>query len=155
MKFSRLILYKVVSSRILEENSRVIYLMEARNQNKKLWNKNVNHRDNSEISIGSIIRLLCPMPIEAYMRCDVPLVISHQPAILMKTPRILENVRMSNEFEANTSLAFYTIMLKLLLILLQLLKNLDQEIFVTGKEFQIGMVSKDAVIVVYHLIAQA
>ena len=46
------------------------------------------------------------MPINAYMRCDIPLVISHQPAILMKTPRTLENVRMSNEIEANTSLAF-------------------------------------------------
>ena len=106
MKFSRLILCKVVSHKIPEENSRVVYLMEARNQNKNLWNKNVNHRDNGAISIGSIIRLPCPMPIDAYMRCDIPLVISHQPAILMKTPRALENVRMSNEIEANTSLAF-------------------------------------------------
>jgi len=77
MKFSQLILYKVVLSKIVEENSRVVYLMETRNQNKNLWNKNVNHRDNGTISIGSIICLLCLMPIDAYIRCDIPLVISH------------------------------------------------------------------------------
>ena len=80
--------------------------METRNQNKNLWNKNVNHRDNGAISIGSIIRLPCPMPIDAYVRCDIPLVICHQLAMLMKTPRALENNRMMNEIEANTSLAF-------------------------------------------------
>ena len=31
---------------------------------------------------------------------------SHQPAMLMKTPRALENTRMMNDIEANTSLAF-------------------------------------------------
>ena len=46
------------------------------------------------------------MPIEDSMRCDIPLVMSHQSAILMKTLRALENVRMSNEIEANASLAF-------------------------------------------------
>ena len=39
--------------------------------------------------------------------------------------------------------------------LTHLLKQLPQEIFVTGKEFQIGMVSKDAVVMECHLIAQA
>ena len=106
IKFSRLILCKVASSKIVEANFRVLYLMETRNQNKNLWNKNVNHRDNGALSIGSIIRLPCPIPIDACMRCDIPLVISHQPATLMKTPRALENTRMMNEIEANTSLAF-------------------------------------------------
>lgn len=47
------------------------------------------------------------MPIDSCMRFDIPLVISHQPAMLMKTLRVLENVRMSNEIEASTSLAFF------------------------------------------------
>ena len=49
MKFSRLILCKIVSSNIEDENNRVVYLMEARNHNKNLWNKNVNYRDNGTI----------------------------------------------------------------------------------------------------------
>lgn len=106
MKFSRIILAKVVSDSNVEENARVVYLMEARNQNKNLWNKNVNYRDNGAISVGSIIRLPCPMPIDSYMRCDIPLIVSHQPAILLKFPRIIRPIPLNNEIEANTSLAF-------------------------------------------------
>ena len=46
------------------------------------------------------------MHIEACVGCDITLVTSHQPETFMKTPRVLENVRMSNEIEANTSLNF-------------------------------------------------
>ena len=106
MKFSRLILCKVVSSYTEEENARVVYLMEARNQNKNLWNKNVNHRDNGSISIGSIIRLPCPMPINTYMRCDIPLIVSYQPAILLKFPSTIRSIPMNIEIESNTSSAF-------------------------------------------------
>ena len=106
VKFTRLIMARVVSTVHEEENSRVIYLMEARNQNKNLWNKNVNQRDNGAITVGSIIRIPCPMPVESYMRGDIPLIVSHQPSILLKFPRSLRSIPMNHEIEGNTSLAF-------------------------------------------------
>ena len=51
MKFSRLILCRVHSQRYPEDNHQLVYIMEARNQNSNMWSKNVNHRDNSVISI--------------------------------------------------------------------------------------------------------
>ena len=39
--------------------------------------------------------------------------------------------------------------------MLQLLKQLAQEIFMTGKKFQIGMALNDAVVMACHLIVQA
>ena len=107
VKFTRLIMAKIIFTGVHEEeNSRVVYLMEARNQNKNLWSKNVNQRDNGAISVGSIIRIPCPMPVENYMRGDIPLIVSHQPAILLKFPRIMRPIAMNQEIEANTSLAF-------------------------------------------------
>ena len=106
IKFTRLIMAKVVSNCHEKENSRVVYLMEARNQNKNLWNKNINHRDNGAISVGSIIRIPCPMPIESYMRGDIPLIVSHQPAILLKFPRTVQAIPMVQESEANSSMSF-------------------------------------------------
>ena len=65
-------------------NCRLVYIMEARNMNANMWNKNVNHRDNGAISIGSIIRFPCHMYIETYMRYNVPLIVSHHHDILME-----------------------------------------------------------------------
>jgi hypothetical protein len=106
MKFSRLILARIHSVHFSEDNSRLVYIMEARNQNSNLWNKNVNHRDNGAISIGSIIRFSCPLPIESYMRCDIPIMTSHVPAILLKSPKRISTIPINNEIEANTSLGF-------------------------------------------------
>jgi hypothetical protein len=80
--------------------------MEAHNMNQSLWQKNLNHRDNGAVSVGSIIRMMCPMPIESYMRNDTPIVQSPYPVILLKFPTCLFAISMNQEIEANASLAF-------------------------------------------------
>eukprot|EP00957_Ditylum_brightwellii_P138811 10580935-Ditylum_brightwellii.AAC.1 len=60
--------------------------MEACNMNQPLWQKNLNHRDNGAVSVGSIIRMMCPMLIESYMCNDIPIVQSPYPLILLKFP---------------------------------------------------------------------
>ena len=76
--------------------------MEARNQNMNLWAKNTN-RDNGAISIGSFVCFTYPMPIQQYMRCDIPLLMSQLPAILLKTPSMI-TYPLNYEIESNTSL---------------------------------------------------
>ena len=106
MKFSRLILAKIHSTVHPSENAKLIYIMEARNKNQNLWSKNVNLRDNGAVSIGSFIRIPSPLPVESYMRCDIPLIVSHSPVILLKPPLSVPQIYMNFSVEANTSLGF-------------------------------------------------
>ena len=103
MKFTRLILARVCSKS--DDNSRLVYIMEARNQNSNLWSKNINHRDSGAISVGSFIRFPSPMPITQYMRCDIPMIFSSLPAVLLKTPKMITTA-INQEIESNTSLGF-------------------------------------------------
>lgn len=106
MKFSRLILAKVHSTINPSDNAKLIYIMEARNKNQNLWSKNVNLRDNGAVSIGAFIRIPSPLPIEAYMRCDIPLIVSHSPCILLTPPSTVSQISMNFAIESHTSLGF-------------------------------------------------
>ena len=103
--FSRMFLCKVHSPDH-DDHSRIVYLMEARNLNSTLWNRNVNHRDNGSITVGSIIRVPCPLPIDSWMRGDIPLIVSHFPVFLLKFPSHINTIQMNSEIGGNTSLAF-------------------------------------------------
>eukprot|EP00957_Ditylum_brightwellii_P130544 9958291-Ditylum_brightwellii.AAC.1 len=63
--------------------------MEARNVNQSLWQKNLNHCNNGAVSIGSIIRMMCPTPIESYTCNNITTVQSPYPGILLKFPTYL------------------------------------------------------------------
>ncbi len=106
MRLSRIILCRVYSQLYLEDNNKLVYIMEARNQNPNLWNKNVNHRDSGAISIGSIIRFPSPLPITTYMRNDIPMMTSHVPSVLLKYPQKISSISINEEIEANCSQAF-------------------------------------------------
>eukprot|EP00957_Ditylum_brightwellii_P108216 8256661-Ditylum_brightwellii.AAC.1 len=80
--------------------------MEARNMKQSLWQKNLNCRDNGAVSVGSIIRMMCSIPIVSYMHNNIPIVQSPYPAILLKFSTCLFAISMNHEIEANTSLTF-------------------------------------------------
>ena len=80
--------------------------MEARNMNTYLWSRNVNYRDNGSISIGSIIRVCCPRPVDNFMRGDIPLMVTHNPVFLLKYPSKIATMQIDPEIGSNTSLAF-------------------------------------------------
>ena len=56
--FSRLMLCRVYSEEKYFNGSRLIYLMESKNSNQCLFNKNVELRDNGVISIGTFFRIV-------------------------------------------------------------------------------------------------
>ena len=103
MKFSRLFLCRVYSQSYQEDNDQLVYVMESRNQNSNLWNKNIHHRDNGALSIGSFFRFLCPLPIVTYMRGDIPMLRSHMPCVLLKFPSRIGTVAIEEEIETNES----------------------------------------------------
>lgn len=88
------------------ESSKLAYLMEARNQNKQLWNSNLEWRDNGVISIGTIFCILGPRPIDNVMSGDVPMLQSDFPAVIMKPPKLFVPVNIDPMIQGNTALAF-------------------------------------------------
>ena len=66
-KLTRLILARVHSLTNNYDNSCLVYIIEYGNQNKNLWIKYINHRDNGKISTGSYMNLLCPLTIDQFM----------------------------------------------------------------------------------------
>ena len=83
-------LCRVYSNKRYFDESRLIYLMESKNSNQCLFNKNIELRDNGVISIGTFFRIVTPLPIENKMRGDIPLINTHLPLIVMMRP-ILKN----------------------------------------------------------------
>ena len=67
--------------------------------------KNINLWDNGAISVGSFICFPCPMPIQQQMRCDIALLTSQLPAVLLKTQTMYTHPR-HYEIESHTSLGF-------------------------------------------------
>jgi hypothetical protein len=61
--------------------------MESRTQNTTLWKRNVEFRDNGILTIGSIIRILAPRPVESLMAGDIPLLTTNFPVVIMQPPR--------------------------------------------------------------------
>ena len=80
--------------------------MKARNRNNTFYNVNVQYIDNGDISIGSFLRVPCPMTINQYMRGDIPLVVSNFTGILLRFPEYLPLIGTNNAIEANNSSAF-------------------------------------------------
>ena len=106
MKFTRLIISRVHSNQYLEYNTRLVYIMQSRNENLHLWNTNTNNCDNGAILIGYLIRFPCPLPIIQCMICNIPMIKLHHTVILTKNPVSIARFPMNNEIESNTYLGF-------------------------------------------------
>ena len=46
------------------------------------------------------------MPITQYMRCDIPMLVSQNPCILLKSPSKLPSIQITEDIGTNTSLGF-------------------------------------------------
>ena len=65
--------------------SRLTYTTETWTQNRYFWIFNVNLRDNSILRIGTIFRVLDPLPVERFMEGDIPLLVSKVKAVIFKS----------------------------------------------------------------------
>lgn len=85
MPYTRLILCRVFSP---EEGNALVYLMESpsKNKNTNLWLNNVELRDNGIVTVGTILRIVSPLPVTSYLRGDIPILQSNQPAIVLEKP---------------------------------------------------------------------
>lgn len=101
--YSRLILLRVFSN---TESDRLCYLMETRNTNTCLWDRNVELRDNGVVTMGTYIRVLAPKPIKSLMSGDIPMLETQFPVIVMRTPDQIQPVPVNFEIQGNNALSF-------------------------------------------------
>jgi len=104
--FSRLLLCRLHPEKNQNEHTRLLYLMEAKNSNNVLFERNLEYRDDGTISIGSFFRILAPLPIVNSMRNDIPLVKTQLPIVAMKRPVTLTSTPISLQIPENMSMAF-------------------------------------------------
>ena len=105
-RFSRLFLFKTFSPNNPQDSTNLVYMMEARNENVNLWNKNTQHRDNDTISIGCFIRVISSLPIKSWMRGDIPILKSQFPCFALRFPVRMDTIAINHEIASNESYAF-------------------------------------------------
>jgi hypothetical protein len=103
MPYTRLFMCRVFSEK---EGNLLVYLMEGTNKNTNLWRNNVELRDNGIITIGTILRITAPLPIDSYMRGDIPLIQTHYPAIVLHKPSDFLQFIPHENLEGESSRAF-------------------------------------------------
>ena len=103
VNYSRLFLGQVVNQ---EEGDKLVYLVESHSTNNSLWKRNPQLRDDGVITIGTIIRVLAPLPIKNLMANDVPMLETRFPVVVMMHPRELVPKIVNEGLGGNESRAF-------------------------------------------------
>ena len=104
--FSRIFQCRIYSSTNYNAHGTIIYLMETKNSNKALFDRNLELRDNGTITIGTFVRIIAPQPIEDYMNGDIPLVKTTGSLIVLVRPRQMPTVSINYEIHTDQSMAF-------------------------------------------------
>ena len=104
--FSRLLLCRIHSEQNYMIGSKLIYLMESKNSNKCMFDKNVELRDNGVISIGTFFQIISPHPIVKKMRGDIPLLKTNKPLIVMNRHTLLHSIAVYKEVGEHNYMAF-------------------------------------------------
>ena len=86
MPYTRLLLCRVYSE---IDGSLLVYIMESPslNKNNNLWLNNVELRDNGVITVGTVFRITCPLPVTSYLRGGIPLIETQHPVIVLNDPK--------------------------------------------------------------------
>jgi len=103
VNYTRLILVRIMNK---TESDRIAYIMEAKGTNQELWHRCIELRDNGTVTIGTVLRLMSPRPVQNFMANNVPLLCSHYSALILKRPPIFLSVGIKQQVETNASFAF-------------------------------------------------
>ena len=75
-------------------------------QNSNLWLNNVELRDNGVITIGTVFRIICLLPVTNYLRGEIPLIESHHPVIILQQPKSYNTIIPSDNLQGKSSQVF-------------------------------------------------
>ena len=104
--FSRIFQCRIYSAMNSSEHQKIIYLMESKNTNNNMFERNLDFRDNGTITIGTFLRVISPEAIEEYMNGDIPLIRTPCSLIVLKRPTSMPTVSVNYEIQTNQLLSF-------------------------------------------------
>ena len=71
---------------LYDDTGKLVYIIQSKDTNQCLWDKNVEYRDNGILTIGTIFRVIAPQAIESLWNQDIPMLETDTPVIIMKKP---------------------------------------------------------------------
>ena len=83
----------------IDQENHLFFVIQRHTSNTVFFNRFLNSRDNGVFTIGSLISIVNPDPIEDYMNC-VPIIVSNKQSIRM-LPMNHSPIPMHNDLEAN------------------------------------------------------
>ena len=104
VQYSRLYLCRVVSD-YASENSSVMYVMQNKDDNVKLWRRYTDLRDSGYLTIGSIFRMVHPQPIDKEIG-GIPLLVAEASAIVNIPPKSLRTCPINRSIAGDQCLAY-------------------------------------------------
>lgn len=103
--YSRIYLCRVSSDTSVNDNSRLFYILQNKSSNKDIWNRSLEFRDNGTLTIGSLIRIPNPSPIEKFMQ-NVPLISTIERVACLKLIGYFNQIPINNALDGNAAMAF-------------------------------------------------
>ena len=105
MKYHRIFMFCVVSEQgDASESRQIFYMMQNATTNTELFNRNTNFRDNGIITIGTILMIVNPNPVERFMQ-NIPMLTTNERAIAIQ-PINHPTALMNNDLDGNDCKAF-------------------------------------------------
>mmetsp|Transcript_22253 Transcript_22253/g.27288 ORF Transcript_22253/g.27288 Transcript_22253/m.27288 type:complete len:441 (+) Transcript_22253:151-1473(+) len=103
--YNRILFFRFVSETNSSQNNRLFCVVHQKMQkNNVFFDRTPNARDNGFVTIGTLIAIVNPEPIEDYMN-GTPMIVSHEKAILLN-PMIHKEIPMCSDLAANETKAF-------------------------------------------------
>ena len=81
-------------------------MVQARNTNDKLWNKNPQFRDNEVITVVTVFRIMNPLSVKKLMSDELSMIETRFPVIVMKIPLCFHEVTINCSIQGNTCRPF-------------------------------------------------
>ena len=88
-----------------DESGTLYYLIQSTAQHGNLWNFNRSIRDNGDITIGTILCVLNPRPIERYMAGQIPIIETDHPVVTLQSEN-LRTINMRENLPSNETIGF-------------------------------------------------
>ena len=101
--------YGLLSFRFLSKHciNKLCYVMENRNTNAYLWDRNVELHKNGTITTCTTFRVLDPLPIQKLKSGDLPMLETRPPIVVIKHPNLgFYPVQTNHEVQGNNHLKF-------------------------------------------------
>jgi len=101
-QYYRLFLFRDITSKTGE----VVYVVEGKNRNDRIWGRSPALRDNGGVTIGTYVCIMNPLPVTSWFCNEIPIIESRGSAFVMKQSGGAMDVHMDSSIGTNVTRCF-------------------------------------------------